>query len=63
MKQFSKYLDKETVIVAVIALAILIGWGIYYPKYQYNQALKAKEQQQLLQQETAKARELQKQIR
>ena len=63
MKQFSKYLDKETVLVAVIALAILTGWGIYYPKYQQDQARKAREQQELLRQENAKAKEIQKQIR
>ncbi len=30
--------DKETFIVIAIALAILVGWGIYYPKQQAKQA-------------------------
>ena len=63
MKQFSKYLDKETITVAVIALAILIGWGIYYPKYQVSQMEKAREQQLLLKKENAKAQEMDQQIR
>ncbi len=49
--------DKETVIVVVICLAVLIGWALYYPKWQAEKIAAAKQEQLAAQQaETAAAK-------
>ena len=49
--------DKETFIVIAIALAILVGWGIYYPKQQAEQA-KYNQQQAMIARTQAQYAEL-----
>ena len=40
-----KFLDKENIIVIVIALALLIAWGMWYPGHQAGVNAKIRQQQ------------------
>ena len=44
-----KHLDKENIIVIGIALLLLIGWGVWYPKHQAERNLKIQEQRAVAQ--------------
>ena len=37
--------DKETVIVIVICLAVLLGWAVFYPKWQAEKVAAAQQEQ------------------
>ena len=53
--------DKETVVVIAIAVAILIGWSFFYPKYQEKkQAEQARTEQARLANELARKAQLEK---
>lgn len=47
--------DKETIIVVVICLAVLLGWSVFYPKWQADKLAAAKQEQAAAQQAAADA--------
>ena len=57
-----KHLDKENIIVIGIALALLVGWGIWYPKHQAKVNAQRQEQKAAAQAMEAKNAAAQKYI-
>ena len=50
-------IDKETCIVIAIALAVLVAWGIYYPRQQAEE-MKARQRQAMIAQAQAEYAEI-----
>ena len=47
--------DKETLIVVLVCAAVLIGWSVFYPKWQAQKAESVKQEQLAAQQAAAEA--------